>query len=63
MSCAYKKNAHKVKLEVPIGEMNIFVNFWVIFEKGRKKSTKGLYKLSFQIEHEDSDESLYTTLD
>jgi len=49
MTCHYKKNAHRLKLLVPIGEAQ-FVNFWVIFEKGRKKSTKGLYNLTFSIE-------------
>ena len=49
MRCQYKKNSHRLKLEVPIGDTE-FVNFWVIFEKGRKKSTKGLYNLTFEIE-------------
>jgi len=56
MTCTYKKNAHRLKLEVPTGEAST-VNFWVIFEKGRKKSTKGLYKLTFKIEEESKDES------
>jgi hypothetical protein len=32
---------------VPMGENE--VEFSVVFEKGRKKSTKGLYRLSFEI--------------
>ena len=49
MTCVYKKNSHKLKLQVPVGPDN-FVDFWVIFERGRKKSTKGLYRLNFMIE-------------
>ena len=31
------------------------VEFWVIFEKGRKKSTKGLYRLNFDIGNKPQD--------
>ena len=47
MKFLYRKNAHKLKMFVPMGENE--VEFWVVFEKGRKKSTKGLYRLSFEI--------------
>ena len=48
MKYLYRKNAHKLKFEVPMSE-NKNIDFWIIFEKGRKKSTKGLYRLKFQI--------------
>jgi hypothetical protein len=47
MNFLYRKNSHKLKMFVPMGENE--VEFWVVFEKGRKKSTKGLYRLSFEI--------------
>jgi adenine-specific DNA methylase len=50
MKFFYKKNAHKIKYEVPMSD-NKFISFWIIFEKGRKKSTKGLYRLKFHLEH------------
>ena len=49
----YRKNSHKLKLVVPMGEQE--VEFWVIFEKGRKKSTKGLYRLNFDIGNKPQD--------
>lgn len=49
IKCHYRKNANKAKLEIPVTE-NLMVNFWVIFEKGRKKNNRGLYKLSFHVE-------------
>ena len=46
MKFLYRKNAHKLKFEVPMSETRQ-LDFWIIFEKGRKKSTKGLYRLKF----------------
>lgn len=54
MKYYYKKNSHKLKFLVPMSEGK-FINFWIIFEKGRKKSTKGLYRLKFHLESEDSE--------
>ena len=64
MKCQYKKNANKMKLFVPISEERL-VEFQVIFEKGRKKHTKGLYRLRFEIEegfseHSDDQEFICT---
>lgn len=55
--CQFRKNAHRIKLEVPTSDQQYFVGFWIIFEKGRKKSSKGLYVLSFQIDNEDDYEA------
>ena len=43
-----------MKLWIPVGDNNL-VEFWVMFEKGRKKSTKGLYRLNFFIENGDEE--------
>ena len=53
MKFLYRKNSHKLKMIVPMGEAE--VEFWVVFEKGRKKSTKGLYRLSFEINNLNSE--------
>ena len=57
MKFLYRKNAHKLKFEVPMSETKQ-LDFWIIFEKGRKKSTKGLYRLKFQIEKEKSEDAI-----
>jgi hypothetical protein len=54
MKFVYRKNAHKLKFEVPMSE-NKSIDFWIIFEKGRKKSTKGLYRLKFEIKNNAED--------
>jgi hypothetical protein len=59
----YKKNAHRVKLNVPIGDNSKMVGFWIIFEKGRRKSTKGLYKLSFKLEPDENNQASCSILD
>ena len=46
MTFQFKKNSHKLKFLVPMSEGK-YIRFWIIFEKGRKKSTKGLYRLKF----------------
>lgn len=50
-------------MEVPIGDQVYKIGFWVIFEKGRKKSTKGLYKLRFEIEDDDEDGPTHSNID
>ena len=57
MKFLYRKNAHKLKFEVPMSETKQ-LDFWIIFEKGRKKSTKGLYRLKFQIENDSKNEDV-----
>lgn len=56
MKFLYRKNAHKLKFEVPMSETRQ-LDFWIIFEKGRKKSTKGLYRLKFQIEKDKTEDA------
>ena len=53
MTFQYKKNSHKLKFLVPMRSEGKYISFWIIFEKGRKKSTKGLYRLKFKIETDD----------
>ncbi len=48
MDFKYRSNSHRIKLFIPVNaEKTKFIQFFIIFEKGRKKSTKGLYKLKF----------------
>ena len=46
--CKYKKNSHRITFEIPVGEEGS-LDFQVIFKKGTKKSTKGFYKLFFEV--------------
>lgn len=50
IKCEIKKNSTKMKLNIPVNDDKL-VEFWVMFEKGRKKSSKGLYRLVFHIEN------------
>ena len=53
MKFIYRKNALKVKLYIPINEkQDKFIPFQVIFEKCRKKRTKGLYRLKFNLDQD-----------
>ena len=40
---------------MPLSDGVTMVDFWVAFDKGRKKSEKGLYKIKFDIGDENKD--------
>ena len=47
----YRKNSKRIRLYIPIdAELEKFIGFRILFEKGRKKSNKGLWRLKFQME-------------
>lgn len=52
----YNKNSYKFGMQIPMSE-NKLINFWIKFERGKKKSSKDLYRLRFLAEREDAQQS------
>jgi len=49
----YNKKSYKFGMQIPMSQDKL-INFWIRFEKGKKKSTKDLYRLRFLAERDDS---------
>ena len=49
----YDKRSYKFVMRIPMSQDKL-INFWIIFEKGKKKSTKDLYRLRFLAEKDNS---------
>ena len=48
MDYQFRSNAHKMKLFIPTNERKQkFIQFVIAFERCRRRSQKGLYKLKF----------------
>ena len=51
----YNKKSYKFGMQIPMSQ-NKLINFWITFEKGKKKSTKDLYRLRFTGENIDEND-------
>ena len=54
MSYIYKKNSYKFSIKIKMN--NKYINLHITFEKGKKKSTKDLYRLKFIGENTDEED-------
>jgi hypothetical protein len=49
MGCKYQKGAHKIEFQFPLSDGKRVIDFELAFEKGRKKSGQGLFRVRFKI--------------
>lgn len=49
IQCTHRKNAHRLSFKLPLSDGVTLIEFEINFEKEKKKSLKGLYRVSFGI--------------
>lgn len=63
MNYQHKKNSNKVTLKLPLSDGISLIEFEISFDKGKKKSEKGLYKLRFNVGEENRDKLTINDVD